>query len=288
MAVVRAQSFNKVLVACLLCFLLALALTSYSAKNPAFASAGTAAANGVLRPFQALHRWLFHSLTAVWDGYIDLVAVEQENQQLRSRLEVLESENSRFQEVRQENERLRDLLKATEQTQLTGITAAVIAHDPSNWSQSITVNRGLEHGVTIGRAVVVGDGLVGQVISTSARSARVLLITDPSSGVDALLQDSRVRGIVSGAGRFRATWNYVLANESVQIGDRVVSSGLDGVYPKGLLIGVVSAVKRELSGRLFSSIDLQPAVNFTRLETVLILNPSDGASNSQATVDTKK
>jgi rod shape-determining protein MreC len=267
----NAESYRKVLLTAIASFFLALTLTSYSAKNPKLNNLGATLVVSILRPFQSAYGWLESSIEEKWDNYIYLVGAKKRNRELENRLFTLEAQNSRLLELKHENLRLKELLNLKDNLNLEGITANVIAYDPSNWSHVVTLDQGTKAGVKIGMPAVVGDGVAGQIIMVSENSARLLLVTDPSSGVDAVLQDKRVRGVVTGVSRFKASWNYVLASEEVQIGERVVTSGLDGVYPKGLLIGVVQGLVPDLSGRLFSRIEIKPAVDFTRLESVLVI-----------------
>jgi rod shape-determining protein MreC len=137
--------------------------------------------------------------------------------------------------------------------------------------RAIVVDKGSTQGVEVGMAVVSGSGLVGQVTSVGRRSARVLLITDPLSGVDALIQGNRARGIIEGNGKGSCAWKFVLREEDVKIGDRVTSSGLDGVYPRGLLIGIVT----EISSRpdsMFHDVVVRPSIDMEKIESVYIVS----------------
>ena len=267
----RVQSSKKVLLSAVAAFFMALALTAYSAKTPGFAASGTATAATLLRPFQAFHGWIRTTVLDTWAAYINLINTEQDNRRLHDQLAVLKASNSRLMEIGNENDRLRDLLQLTERTGFVIVPADVIAYEPSNWSHAVTINEGSSRGVRVGMPVLVGDGVVGQIVAVNVNSARVLLLTDPSSGVDAFVQNSRVRGVVVGMGEFKARWNYVLSKETVLVGDRIVTSGMDGVYPKGLIIGVVKRVHEDRAGRLFKRVDVEPAVDFSRLETVAVV-----------------
>jgi rod shape-determining protein MreC len=121
--------------------------------------------------------------------------------------------------------------------------------------------------------VVQYHGLVGLVIAVSQYSAKVLLITDPSSGVDALVQQSRARGVIEGLGGTECTWRFVLREEPIKIGDRIITSGMDGVFPKGVVVGVVAQIDSERDS-LFHSIVVEPSVNLSTLEEVYILPPA--------------
>ena len=157
-----------------------------------------------------------------------------------------------------------------QQQELTGTVATVIGYDPSSWQRAIIVDKGSNDGAAPGMAVVSGSGLVGQITSVGRRSARVLLISDPLSGVDALIQGNRARGIVEGDGNGGCVWKFVLREEEVKIGDRVISSGLDGVFPRGLLIGIVTGVSSRPDS-MFHDITLQPSVVMDKVESVIVV-----------------
>jgi rod shape-determining protein MreC len=206
----------------------------------------------------------------MWDRYFNLLDVAEKNRTLTERIERLEAERAAFDEQLKENDRLRRLLNLGSITELQGVAASVIANEPSGWIKVIVVNKGRSQGVHEGMAVVHPRGVVGQVVSSSSNFSRVLLLTDHASGVDALVQDNRARGIVEGAGASAAILNYVAKEYPVRVGDVVVTSGMDGVFPKGIIIGSVSQVGVE-SGTLLQNIAVKPAVDFSRLEEVLIV-----------------
>ena len=259
----------------MLLFLAALALTGYTARKPALARVGAAFFSEALRPLQSLNGTMHDALGGVWERYVSLVGVKEENGHLRERTAVLEAENSRLRELQSENTRLRGLLNLTQQSELKGLVARVTAYDPTNWSRKITINRGTADGAAPGMAVLEGNGVVGHIIAAGPRSSQVLLLTDPSSGVDAMIQNSRARGVVEGTGGKRCRMNYVLTDEQVQPGDRVITSGLDGIFPKGLLLGVVAAVGDREKGMLFQNVEVQTSVDFGKLEHVLVVNAGE-------------
>ena len=164
---------------------------------------------------------------------------------------------------------------------LSYVEGTVIAYDPSSFVQAVTINRGSSDGIAPGMAVVEGNGIVGQVVAVSLHTARIMLIIDRASSVDALIQSSRVRGIIEGKGRDKSEFVYVGESEEVMIGDKVVTSGLDGVFPKGLIVGVVTAVQKSANG-LFKSIEVTPSVKFYRLESLLVVLP--GKDNAREDV----
>jgi rod shape-determining protein MreC len=118
--------------------------------------------------------------------------------------------------------------------------------------------------------VVIPEGIVGVVIETSSRSAKVLLLIDPNSAVDALVQRTRARGIVKGGGAGYCVFDYVLRKHEISVGDTVVSSGLDGVFPKGLRVGRISEIVR-LNAGIFQKVSVTPVVDFEILEEVFII-----------------
>jgi len=119
-------------------------------------------------------------------------------------------------------------------------------------------------------AVVSAEGLVGRVIGVGNQHAKVLLIIDGNSAVDSFIQRSRARGVLVGLGREMCLLKYVQRNEDVQVGDKVISSGMGGVFPKGLIVGTVQEVVRGSSG-LFQRVEVEPAANFSRLEEVMVV-----------------
>jgi rod shape-determining protein MreC len=126
-------------------------------------------------------------------------------------------------------------------------------------------------------------GVVGQVIAVSPNSARILLMTDHSSGIDAIVQGSRIRGVVEGSGTQMSQLRYVTREFSIKTDELVLTSGMDGVFPKGLLLGTVSAVQSS-GGGMFQTVEVRPSVDFVRLEEVLILTSVAPDSDSSVFV----
>ncbi len=139
---------------------------------------------------------------------------------------------------------------------------------PSSWFRTIEIDRGSADGVIEGLPVIDAAGLVGRVVRSAPHSARVLLITDASSAVAVLVQDQRIRGVCRGQGGALAL-DFALLEDAIQVGDGVITSGLGGVFPKGLVVGYVRSVQREQFG-LFQTVDVEPAVDFAHLEEVLV------------------
>ncbi len=206
----------------------------------------------------------------LWQHYLHLVDLEEENRLLREIIEEMQQERVQLLEFRGENDRLRSLLGFKQGFQKPLLPAEIIAKDLSGWFQTAVIDRGTRDGIEEGMAVVSVQGIVGQVMESSKSFSRVLLITDPNNSVAALVQRSRARGVVVGNGHQLCRLKYLHRSEDVLPGDLVLASGLDGVYPKGVLIGTI--IKAETRDpELFQRVAVQPSVDFRRLEEVLVL-----------------
>jgi rod shape-determining protein MreC len=170
--------------------------------------------------------------------------------------------------------RLSSVLELAEQIPGDPIVAEVIGLDASAWFRTITVNRGTAHGVALNAPVIAAGGLVGRVISIGSDVAQIQLLTDRDCSVGALLARTRARGVVAGSGEQASptglTLNYVSNLEEVVEGDLIVTSGMDGIYPKGIAIGRVASVRN--GPRLFKLVTVEPAANLDRLEEIFILD----------------
>lgn len=206
----------------------------------------------------------------LWTGYFYLVGVQRENELLRRRLAEAEQMEVRYQEALKAVQRLEALLDLKRQLALPVIGARVVAYDPSLWSRAVIIDQGRTAGVEAGQAVVAPAGIVGRVAEVYPRHAKVMLIVDRLSGADAMVQRTRVRGILQGKGANRSTLEYVPKSADVQVGDVVLSSGLGGIYPAGLVFGRVSAVNRRGPG-VFQEVEVTPAVDLSTLEEVLVV-----------------
>jgi rod shape-determining protein MreC len=171
------------------------------------------------------------------------------------------------------------LLGFKERTGVEGIAAQVVARNPNNWFSTVTLNRGANHGVRRDMVVVTAQGLVGRVSEVAPQTAKVMLITDPESGVGGLIQRSRDTGVVLGqtGDRARVIMKLFSPESAPLVGDKVITSGLGMVFPKGLSIGEVVSVETGDYG-LVRYVEIEPAVDLDRLEEVLIIAVNvDGA-----------
>jgi rod shape-determining protein MreC len=221
-------------------------------------------------PFQSGVTRVMHFCRQTWHHYFFLVGVQQECDRLRKSLAKVEMERNRRFESEQALQRLQELLETNAQAPYRMLPAQVTGVDPSGWFKTVIINKGQSHGVLKEMAVLSTKGLVGHVIKAFDQSAMVLLIIDPASAVDALIQRSRFRGIVEGETAVSCRLKYVVRKADVKIGDLVLSSGLDGIFPKGLRIGTISQVLNPGTG-LFQNAKVKPLVDFSRLEEVLVI-----------------
>jgi rod shape-determining protein MreC len=206
----------------------------------------------------------------IWDGYISLLNVQSENVKLHSAIKELGSRITAGDEALLENQRLENLLNMKESIKPPTVGATVVGEDVSSWFRTLLIDRGSSSGLQVGMSVVAADGVVGQVVKVSANTSRVLLLTDHASGIAATIQRSRARGVVKGKGEGLCSLEFTTREEDVKVGDYVVTSGIGGVYLKGLPIGEVTMVKRGQYG-IFQTVTIRPSVNITHLEEVLVV-----------------
>lgn len=204
-----------------------------------------------------------------------IMTVYQDNQTLKAEIAELRQNNVNVTEVLAENARLRTMLDYKKGApQFDFVTAQVIARDPGTWTNVIMINRGTADGIAKDMAVVTAQGLVGSVVSVYNNAAKVQLILDPRSAVGSLVQraESRVAGIVEGNGSNPVSPRMVNIARDADIikSDKVITSGFGGIYPKGILMGEVLDIVNDEGGLLKYAV-LKPAVDFDRLEEVLVI-----------------
>jgi rod shape-determining protein MreC len=221
-------------------------------------------------PFQELVTRSVRFTRGVWRHYFFLVSTAQENDILKKMLNESIEKNNQWHEIELANTRLRNLLNFQKEPNNRVVAAEVIGKDPSGWFKTVIIDKGKAEGLQKGLPVVLPQGIVGQVIEVSSHYSKVMLIIDRNSAVDALVQRSRARGIIKGASADQCRFEFVLRKHDVQIGDTVIASGLDGVYPKGLRIGRVSDLSERKSD-IFYDITVAPFVDYETLEEVLVI-----------------
>lgn len=261
---------NQVLLSAFLSVLFSLYIIAPAAKGHLRADPIGPLLIAVMRPFQSGIQMTISGIRQVYLNYAALRGLTVENTKLKARIQELEAERSRHLEDESTNQRLRELMEFRLYLPSDAVTASVISNSASTWFNSLILDKGKKDGVEKGMGVVSPLGVVGQVVSVTSRSAKVLLITDSHSGVDAVVQRSRARGIVAGSLESGPIMKYVKRSDDLKEGDRLVTSGLDGVFPKGLLIGAVSKVNKKSFG-LFQYVEVTLAVDPARIEEVLVV-----------------
>jgi rod shape-determining protein MreC len=261
---------NQVLLSAFLSVLLSLYIIAPAAKGHLRADPIGPLLIAVMRPFQSGIQMTISGIRQVFLNYAALRGLTVENTKLKARIQELEAERNRHLEDESINRRLRELMDFRLELPSGAVTASVISNSASTWFNSLILDKGKKDGVEQGMGVVSPLGVVGQVVSVTSRSAKVLLITDSHSGVDAVVQRSRARGIVAGSLESGPIMKYVKRSDDLKEGDRLVTSGLDGVFPKGLLVGAVSKVNKKSFG-LFQYVEVILAVDPARIEEVLVV-----------------
>lgn len=206
----------------------------------------------------------------LWLHYFHLVDLRKENTELRAEVDALRMENHRYLELMATQTRLRELLQFKNTMDWPVVAAQVIGRDPTGWFESVIIDKGKNSGLRVNMPVVNAGGVVGQLVSVSPNYSKVLLVVDQNSAVDCLIQRSREKGIVKGLSPSLCKLDYVLKTGDVAPDDIAVTSGIGGVYPKGLPVGKVLEV-RDVPWELFKTIKVKPAVDFSKLEEVLVI-----------------
>lgn len=205
-----------------------------------------------------------------WSLLREIGTLRQENARLAAEVARLRQENAQLRPAAQENVQLRALLAFKQQHTYRSVSARVIGRDPSHWFSTILVDRGAADGVQRNDPVVTSDGLVGHVIETAGSWARVLLILDPRNAVGVAVERTREAGVAEGQEKTVLRVKYLSRDADIQPGDRVITSGLGQIYPRGLPVGTVISVRRT-GVNLFQEALVKPAAGLNHLEDVLII-----------------
>jgi len=204
----------------------------------------------------------------IFNNYVNLVGTKKDNAALKKKLAETTTQKMALSEIKNENDRLRrllDLKLAWPDVQLMG--AEIIAQDISLIYKTAILDKGFRDGFYVDMPIIQPQGLVGRVISVSASTSQVLLITDVNSAVPAIVENRRIRGIIKGLENGKLSFDYVRSDEEIKPGDRIITSGLLEIFPKGLLIGTVRSIKRP-EHKMFAEIIVEPFVRFDKAEEV--------------------
>lgn len=228
-----------------------------------------AVAFGLVAEVQRLGAGVVQGVSSFWGGYVDLRGLREENEALRQQLGEARILLQQERALAARSAGLKALLDLKTRAGLETIAAEVIAAAATPEFRTITIDRGTAAGLRPDMAVIAPGGVVGRVIVPSARAAKVQLLIDRNAAAGAIIERTRAQGVTIGVGEGHLRLDFVAAISDIQVGDTVITSGIDGIYPKGFIIGRVDRVERGRSG--FRLIRVQPAVDFTSLEQVLVV-----------------
>ncbi len=222
-----------------------------------------------ITPFERGVLWIEHGTGDLWHNYIYLRGVRAENRQLKDQIEQMRLEQVRLSEDAAQARRLQNLLAFKEQFIAKTVAAQVIGTSGTPTNRVIYIDKGKDDGISKDDAVITADGIVGKVSLVNSSDAQVLMISDQMSGVGVIIGDDRLQGWLGGTSNGEVVLNDVMSDETVPIGARVMTSGGDRIFPRGLPVGTVAKVTNGKD--LFLNIKIKPAADLSRLEEVLVV-----------------
>lgn len=214
------------------------------------------------------------------DHYVMIVNTSKTNEELKEKVLKLENTIFNLDEVEKENLRLKQLLQFGKEIPRKKVLAQVVSWDSSNEFKVLRINKGSNDGLKKMSPVITMTGLVGYVYRLTDNYADILTILDQNNRVDAIISRTRSHGIVEGGAGFKCRLKYVIRTEQIEIGDEIITAGLGNIYPKGIKIGSISKINKEDYG-ITQGVDINPAVDFHKLEEVVVLVEGDGANQSK-------
>lgn len=223
----------------------------------------------VMAPFQKAVTVSTNQIASMARHYVFLVNARKENEKLKMENSKLVEIVNNMREIQRENQRLTKLLAFKEQYLPSGVSAEVIAHDTTSEYQTVRINKGGDVGLKVRMPVITPEGVVGQLITVWQHYSDVLLLTDQNHALDVIVQRSRARGILKGGHPMKCELHYLARTDDVVVGDTLVSSGIEGIFPKGLFIGTIRRIEKKKFG-VAQKVEVTPAVDLTKLEEVLV------------------
>ncbi len=225
--------------------------------------------SSVFTPLQTAMLGIYNVGSDAWGGYIFLVGLKKENEAQKEKMFALIEENSRIKEIENENQRLRKILAFKEDKAFDAVGAKILAFNLSGWTKTIKLNKGTKDGIVEDMPVISPTGVIGRIIDTTAGSSTALLITDARSNIDVIVQRTRVRGVAEGNGKNGLILKYIRDLDDVSTGDRVVTAGISGIFPAGLVVGEITQTEKS-GDNFFKKIVIKPNAALKKLEEVLI------------------
>lgn len=234
--------------------------------------------NAAVSPLQRGVLTIYNSGASLIDDYVYIVGVKDENNALKETVVQLRGENNRLREEILFNARLKEMLPYAAAAPFQAVAARITAFSIDGWTRTIVINMGSADGIRKDMAVITPTGIVGRVMEAGKGASRVLLGTDPRSNVDIIVQRTRIKGVVEGSGDASLYLKYIRQLEDVHVGDDIVTSGLSGIYPKGLMVGTVAKIEKG-ADNFFNVIEVKPSVDINRrLEEVLVVTDTGDSS----------
>ena len=268
----RTRSTRLLVIGLVLASLMTITIDFRGGESGPLAGLGRTAL-GVVSPLQEAVSNVFRPVTDFIQGVTQIGSLRAENQRLREELRTMAREQQETITLRREHEELTKLFGLSERVQLATIGAEVISETPSNFEYSVVINRGAEDGIEVDMAVIGPEGLFGRVVRVSGTSAVVQLIIDPDSAVPVRLAASGETGLLEGRREHDLQLGLVDPNTTVRPGELVETSGLGGVFPPGIPVGVVSVATAD-EASLTKHVLVRPNVDFSKFPVVAVLRPS--------------
>ncbi|MEA1921051.1 MAG: rod shape-determining protein MreC [Pseudomonadota bacterium] len=214
----------------------------------------------------------FTTTSKFFDSYINLIGVKEKNQQLKKDLDLMEHRLALLEEAGLENVRLHKLLRFKGQHDILarGIAAHVIGHQTDSLSHILIIDCGANQNLKVNNPVFTPGGVIGRIIACGAQSAKVLLLVDQNSACDVIIQRNRIRGTLQGTGGDFCRLAYLQRTADVKVGDRLITSGLDNIFPKGITVGTVVSATRDDNG-LSQQINVKLTFDLNTIEEVFII-----------------
>jgi rod shape-determining protein MreC len=268
-------------------FLIALGLILVFSSGGSESNPVSRAVFSVMRPVHQTIHYVRSSLVGGWKSYVALTGVKEENDKLRNEISDLKRERSVLLNTDKENLRLRKLLNFKTQNDFPAIAAQVVGEDSVGLYRTLLVGRGTDDGIQARMPVAVAEGVVGRVATASSKMSQVILVTDPDLSIDCRVLRTRDRGVLSGSLESGCVVRYLDLKSQVAPGDEIVSSGLDGIFPRGLLLGKVKSIA-DGTYSLFREAVVTPSVDFSSLEEVLVILKIKGGFDIRPGLDYKR
>ena len=237
------NSFLKHIWLWLVLFGVAIFMLSSDYNSPSGWNSAESAIVDIISPFKKGFSNLYSTIKSFWLSYFYLIDVRKENLALKEEIDRLKKQNSQYYELEAANKRLRELVNFSHSIDYKVVAAQVIGREPTKRFDSAIIDKGRKDGISADMPVVTSSGVVGRIVAVSNNYAKVLLLIDKNSSIDALLQRTRERGIIKGGGSNNpCSFDYLETTADVVIGDQIITSGLESLFPKGIAIAYVTGI----------------------------------------------